>query len=283
MAKAGNPWDLPEWHFVKQEAQLVRHLLGSGATALGRANYADKKGEYYTAFFGLSVGLERICKLILVIDHALSNQGQMPPQEVVRRFGHQIEKLMDSVAEAVSRQSVTARFSRPKDSVSLKIIENLDAFADARRGRYANFEALGDPNLTAHEPISKWWNDVAEEILRQRYYGKNVQAQVEANAHMINALLGDQAFVLHTTETREQMTDLETASRRTGQTEIVQKWARYHTLTVIRWLASVYKALAWRAVYDYGYDAFFGSWEYFYTFTVDDSFLKTRKIWPLAG
>jgi hypothetical protein len=53
-----NPWDAPEWHALKREAALVRHLLGSGVTSLGRANYADNMGEYYTALFGLSVGLE---------------------------------------------------------------------------------------------------------------------------------------------------------------------------------------------------------------------------------
>jgi hypothetical protein len=35
---------------------------------LGRANYANKFGEYYTAFFGLSIGLERLAKLVLVAD-----------------------------------------------------------------------------------------------------------------------------------------------------------------------------------------------------------------------
>lgn len=281
MTRTDNPWDVPEWHFVKQEAQLVRHLLGSGATALGRANYADKKGEYYTAFFSLSVGLERLCKLILVVDHALSNYGKMPSQDVVRKFGHQIEKLMASVADAASHQLRALEFSRPQDVVAVKIVENLDAFADARRGRYANFEALGDPNLTAHEPIGKWWDEVAEEILRQRYYGTKAQEKVEANAAMMNHFLGEFTLVLHTTEKREQMTDIETASRRTGQTEIVQKWARYHALTIIRWLASVYKDMAWKAAYDRGYNAFFGSWEFFNTFILDDSFLKTRKIWPL--
>ncbi|MCM4863688.1 hypothetical protein MMS55_29130 [Escherichia coli] len=51
-----NPWDIPAWHALGREASLVTQLIGSGATAIGKANYADKIGEYYTAFFGLSVG-----------------------------------------------------------------------------------------------------------------------------------------------------------------------------------------------------------------------------------
>jgi len=60
MDRNQNPWDIPEWHALGREAALVRHLVGSGATVLGKANYADQMGEYYTAFFGLSVGLERL-------------------------------------------------------------------------------------------------------------------------------------------------------------------------------------------------------------------------------
>lgn len=278
-----NPWDIPEWHFVKQEAQLVRHLLGSGATALGRANYADKKGEYYTAFFALSVGLERLCKLILVINSAIENGGQMPSQDVVRRYGHQLEKLIDAVAAAATHQSISQNHNRPVNAIVSAIISNLDAFADARRGRYANFEALGDPNLTSHEPISKWWNEVAEPTLDQHYQGTKTQARVESNARLIDQLIGGFTLVHHTSETREMMTDVETASRRTGQTAIVQKWTRYYTLTLIRWLSDVYKEIAYKAVYEKGYDAFFGSWEFFDTFLVDDSFLRTRKAWPLQG
>jgi hypothetical protein len=71
-----NPSDIPEWHALRREATLVRQLVGAGVTALGRANYADKKGDYYTAFFGLSIGLERLVKLILVADYAISNSGR---------------------------------------------------------------------------------------------------------------------------------------------------------------------------------------------------------------
>jgi hypothetical protein len=87
-ANGGNPWDIPGWNALHREASLVRYLVGSGATALGKANYADQTGEYYTVFFGLSVGLERLAKLILVTDHAFLNKGELPQQSVVSQFGH---------------------------------------------------------------------------------------------------------------------------------------------------------------------------------------------------
>ncbi|MDJ0825829.1 MAG: hypothetical protein QNJ16_10035 [Rhodobacter sp.] len=277
----GNPWDTPEWWFVRGEAMLVRQVIGAGATALGYANYADKKGEYYRAFFELSVGLERFAKLILVIDYALSNQGRMPDENVVRKFGHNVKELLDAVEAVEQTRAFTLRHSRPKDAVPVAIVDNLDAFADAKRGRYANFTAIGNPNDDQHEPIKRWWDEVAEQILKERYYGKPSQERIEAKARMVGAMLSGFAIVQHTTETREHMTDAETASLRTGQSGLVQKWARYHTLTVVRWLAEVHREISHSAVYNAGLDAFFGSWEYFDSYRVDNDFLKSRKVWPL--
>lgn len=281
MARHKNPWDIPEWRALGREAALVRHLLGSGATALGKANYADKIGEYYTAFFGLSVGLERLAKLILVTDYAMSNEGKMPSEKVVRKFGHKLIVLLDAVDEISRKWSVNLRYSRPASSISWKIIECLDAFADARRGRYANFASLDDPNLSSEEPIKKWWDTVAKEILQHHYYGTPVQRRVEANAGVIDSLMSPISMVLYTDESGTTMQDVKSASIRTGQTDVVQRYGRYYVLSIVRWLSELLSELTDNACYQKNIDCFFGVSEYFSSFTVDDTFLKTRKIWPL--
>lgn len=281
MAGNKNPWDIPEWHALGREAALVRHLVGSGATALGKANYADKMGEYYTAFFGLSVGLERLAKLILVADYAMSNKGKMPEEKVVRKFGHKLIDLANAVDAVSSKWNLSLRYARPDYSICVRILECLDAFADARRGRYANFASLDDPNLTSEEPIKKWWAVVAEEILQNHYYGKPVQKRVETNAGIIDTLISPMSMVLYTDESGRTMQDVKSTSIRTGQTEIVQKYGRYYALSIVRWLSDLLSELAHEACYQHNIEGFFGINEYFWSFTVDDSFLKTRKIWPL--
>ena len=281
MRERSNPWDIPEWHAIGREAALVRHLVGSGVTAIGRANYADKTGEYYTAFFGLSVGLERLAKLILVADHAISNNGDMPEERVVRKFGHKLVDLANAADAVAKKHKLKLDDLHPTSEISAKIIECLDAFADAGRGRYANFVALGDPNLGQEEPIRKWWGEVAELILKEHYYGKQAQERVETQAKAVDALMSHSTMVLYINETGEAMQDVLSSSIRTGQTEIVQRYGRYYALTVVRWLAEVFSELSRSACYTHKVDAFFGVWEYFQTYTVDDRFLKTRKIWPL--
>ena len=280
MADRRDPWDNPQWHALRREAALVRHLVGSGVTALGRASYADKMGEYYTAFFGLSVGLERLAKLILVGDHAISNSGQMPEGRVVREYGHMLFALTNAADAVALKHNLKLDYSRPTTTISAKVIECLDAFADAARGRYANFAELGDPNLGREEPIRKWWGEVAALILEEHYFGGQAQAQVEARAKIAEGMMSP-ALVLQINEIGDAMQDVLSSSIRTGQTDYVQRYGRFYTLTVVRWLAGVFSELSRACCYEHNIDAFFGVWEYFQTYTVEDSLLKTRKNWPL--
>ncbi|SNB59171.1 hypothetical protein SAMN04487880_3449 [Marinobacter sp. es.042] len=277
-----NPCNSPQWHAIRRESVLARDLIGSGVTALGRANYADQLGQYYSAFFGLSVGLERLSKLVLVVDHALSNHGQMPSEDVVRRYGHRLTELLNKVDQIALEHGAHLTYQRPKDIIALSIVDCLDSFADARRGRYANFGSLDTPNLSSEEPIKSWWELVAHHILSKHYEGKQIQRNVESRANMIDSIMSGFTHVLHVDESEQTMDNVRTASVRTGQTKVVQKFGRYHTLTTVRWLSDVYTQLAKMAAYQYRYEAFFGSWEFLQTYTVDDSFLKSRKVWPLA-
>ncbi|WP_419939306.1 hypothetical protein [Candidatus Palauibacter sp.] len=276
-----NPFSIPEWHSIGRETKLVRHLLGVGATSLGRAGYGDNMGEYYIAFFGLSVGLERLAKLVLVVDHAISNDGTMPSDNMVKEYGHKLVRLFDAAAEIETRHDVRLKYDRPTDPISVKIIDSLDAFADARRGRYANFAALGNPSLSKEEPIARWWAEVATLILEPHYKGQPIQTRAEANAAAVQEVTSPFAMVLQTTESGDIMQDASTASLLTAQARVVQKFGRFHALTVVRWLSDLLSKLAQQACYTHRIHAFFGLWEHLETYTVADDVLKGRKVWPL--
>lgn len=278
----GNPWDSPGWHALHREASLIRQLIGSGVTALGRANYADKKGEYYNAFFGLSVGIERLAKLVLVMDHAIDSQGELPDQRKIRAYGHELVRLMDEVEGVCVRRSLPMEHTRPSENIPKCVIECLDTFADAKRGRYANFQTLGDPNFEAEfEPIRKWWAEVADPILQEHYKNTATERRVNANAERLHASMSSNSWVHFINESGQLMQDVRTASVWSGQTGVVQKFGRYYTLVTIRWLACVHEAISNLAIYEHGLDTFFGHTELFVTYRVEDKFLRTRKIWPL--
>ncbi len=275
-----SPIDIPEWHSIRREAKLVCQLLGSGATSLGRASYGDQMGEYYTAFFGLTIGLERLAKLILVVDHAIKNGGTMPKEKVIKKYGHKLARLLAAAADVEAKHGLKLKYKRPTGPISAKIVDLLDSFADAARGRYANFAALGDPNLSREEPIARWWEEVAKLILKSHYERKPIQARVEAKARAVHGILSPISMVLDNNESGDIIQDLDTATLRAGQTEIVQKSGRFYTLTVVRWLSELMSELALQAYSTHQIDAFSGLWEYLEPYIVPDKYLKNRKVWP---
>jgi hypothetical protein len=277
-----DPFDLPEWQAIHREASLVRQLIGSGTTALGRASYGSGLGEYYTAFFGLSVGIERLAKLILVADFAMDNAGALPWQDEVRKFGHKIRDLCNKADQISTNRGLQLDFPKPTDPICWAVVDCLDAFADARKGRYANFEAIGNPAFNpANEPVSRWWADVVEPILAKHVRGTARETVIRRNAEMVDTLIGSNSFVLHVDETGTTMSDMQAASERTGMTTWAQQYGRFYTLTVVRWLAGIFSDLSRSGGYKAGIDALFGHYELFYGYKADDKFLMTRKIWPI--
>lgn len=278
-----DPFTIPEWKALHREASLVSQILGSGATALGRASYGSGFGEYYTAFFGLSIGIERLAKLILVADYALDNGGALPGQAVVRKYGHRLKDLISKVDQIATKRGISVPYLLPNDPICAAVIDCLDAFSDASKGRYANFEAIGNPHFNAaDEPVNKWWTEVVEPILDKHYRGKRAEDGVKQRAAIINSMIGDITSVLHTNETGTVMSDLTTASERTGQTKWAQKYGRFYTLSVVRWLSHIFDEMTHTAGYQPGLDSLFGHYEFFQTYMVDDDFLLTRKVWPLT-
>lgn len=283
VSKDVDPWDIPEWQALAREAFLTRQIIGSGVTALGRADYADKKGEYYVAFFGISVGVERLAKLIFVADYSIKNAGHLPSGDTIKKFGHNLQELIEICDKISKCHSLTLKYERPINPISTSIFRCLNDFANASKGRYANFQALGDPSFGEEfEPIRRYWKEVAEPILCAHFVGTKKAKDVERNAQIAEKLMGDFTHVLHIDETGSRMGDVYTASLRSGQTPFVQKYGRYYTMLIVRWLAEIFEELSRKACTQHDIDAFFGKWEYFWTYTVDDYFLKNRKIWPLT-
>ena len=277
-----NPWDNPYWTPLHRETKLVQQLICNAVTSLSKASYADGLGSYYTAFFGLSIGIERLAKLIIVCDYALENNDEFPDKSQLKAYGHNLIELCDAALKIADKRGLEPTYNFPNQSIHKAILKELDSFADAKKGRYDNFKVLkGVSNQSQFEPLTSWWSNVAEAILKSHYYGKRAENKVEANAKAGDAMVGSFTSVLHFDELGETMESYYIASRHTGKTEIVQKWSRFHSLEIVRGLASIFKVLYFDAAYKDRKDQFFGHWELLYTFLVEDKYLKTRKIWPL--
>jgi hypothetical protein len=107
----------PAWHALGREAQLAGTQLASGITILGKANHAQK-GLYTQALFALSIGFERLGKLILVTEYAIENKGSWLTDEQLRKKGHDIAGLVGACEPIAKKYVATKPFGqRPNVSV----------------------------------------------------------------------------------------------------------------------------------------------------------------------
>ena len=198
----------PRWCFIRKECTLVRGLIGSGITELGKASYRDGEWHYYNAFFSLSIGIERLAKLILLADGIITNEGILPKKKTVTGHRHHLGKLLREVDKISTRHTINLIYPCQFNEISKAIIYCLNSFANAKQGRYFNIEALWDANTSNKiEPIKQWWQKIAEPILDAHYYNKDVEQGVENYASLVLERMQARNSLFYLDETRKEIKD----------------------------------------------------------------------------
>ncbi len=267
-----------QWRAVQREAQLAAEQIAHGVTALGRANHAQT-GHYTQAFFGLSIGLERIGKLIFLADHAIKNDGAFPTDNELRRIGHNLESLLP-MCELIGSGLDSDReyIARPVDPIHRGIEQVLSLFAT--KLRYYNLNHLAGTGQDQQDPVALWWDKVATPIC-DRHYSKQQRKKVEADAAIMEDSFGDKSMVVHSTEGGESIQDLYTLFACGGATRVVQKYGRLYSLQIVRWLSSMIVELSHRGAYGQRIEALLGPHEPFGIFVNEDKYLRDRKTWSI--
>lgn len=153
------------WFLLEQEGLLAQACLCNGLTALHRANLGDKKGLFYSAFFELSIGFERVLKLVLILDHMANNKLAPPPSKYIEGFRHDLIRLFDATKTVCTTRGLTFLDEFPPDSLPIRILDFLDRFADTG-GRYSNINKLtGHKHQAVDDPIVKW-GEIASQIMQ---------------------------------------------------------------------------------------------------------------------
>lgn len=262
--------------FIVHECQLIDSIVGNGIIALGRANLREYKGEYYRAFFELSIGIERISKLILAAGYAIENNGKLPDDVYYKKFSHDLVKLLDQVERTLSDHSIKQEIKRPADKTSKSIVNNLNEFSDASTGRYSNFSSMANINNNNYDPIKNWWETTGHGILSEHYYGKLAETQAKELARERKEIAGKEDSCVFRDENGELAIGVDNLTILMMKTEVIQNWSQTYTLRIIRWLAdSLFNISA--TTND---TSFFGSMYSFYRYIVPDNNLKVYKIWP---
>lgn len=280
--RLSDPTQTSEWRAIALECKLTRQLCGSGLTSISRADYATGLGEYYSAFFALSVGIERLCKLILCFFEHKSTKT-FPSQKRFREYGHNLTRLTGTVRNHEETTNLSREYDSLDDEICTAIISHLSAFASASEGRYANFLIMETGrHVATYEPVSEWNNLVGGKILDRHFRGTRSESSARDRARVIEALLGTYSTVQHTSEDWSRLTTVEAASFRTAENKVLQKFGRFYSFKIIRSLAEIFNEATRMHGYEEGGELWFGHYEHFQTFTLPNSFGLSRKNWPLT-
>jgi hypothetical protein len=139
------------YQLLEQESLIVRSCLCTGLTDLRKAN--QEKGRNYTAFFQLSIGIERMAKLALILDYMAQNNLQAPGERHVRAYGHDLVTLYNKVKSTSQLRGHEIASSFALSPLATQVLEFLSDFAKGMR--YANLDELATGS-SQRKPLEEW-------------------------------------------------------------------------------------------------------------------------------
>ncbi len=157
---------------LANEASLTFSLLGNGLNALRKADLYNK-GLYYQAFFSLSIGIERLLKIIVISKYRVNNDGNFPNDIDPREFGHGLIKLCEYIG---------VKFD--VNSLHIRMVAFLNDFA--KKSRYYNIDTMMNASARYDDPLSDWYL-LSQEILNYSKKKKIIQNKQEL-ANLIDSV-----------------------------------------------------------------------------------------------
>ncbi|WP_336333801.1 hypothetical protein [Pseudomonas putida] len=146
---------------LQQEGLLARTSLLSGIDLLLKANLDETKaGNFYSAFFQLTIGIERLLKLVIITNHMLENNYKPPTDDELRKkYGHNIKSTYLHALSVRNKWGNEKVIAPEADSIEEKILDFLERFAN--KSRYYNLRELN--NTTEDRgPLGDWYSICTE-------------------------------------------------------------------------------------------------------------------------
>nr|WP_156889300.1 hypothetical protein [Halomonas sp. 1513] len=260
---------------LQKEALFTKEVLGAGATQIRKANYANK-GIYFQAFTSLATGLERIGKLCLMLDYYASNGGSFPDFKYLKNeIGHDIELLYERSLEVAARRGVKFYFLKNLEGeIHKEILKVLSAFA--KGDRYSNINLLVNSKQQG-DPVASWVESVDLPLFQKRVSERKKET-IAHNARAMAELTGGLIHVQHTSETGQEITDVEQGSLLTGIQQAVAPYRQLYVIHIIRFWSELLRSIQYTAMELGKPDIPFFS-EIIAPFVNNDSYIRTRKTW----
>ena len=160
-----------EWYLFAQEASLSHANLLAGFDALRKVN-AEQRGNFYSAFFGLSIGLERLFKIVVVLDFKKKHSLAKPTNRDLRRMGHCLSESYQRCKKIGKSYQLPDDFAWSEEgSPGSQFLDILSEFASG--SRYYNLDQIvGEDH---HKEPIKAWIAIQKKIGLESLSGKRLE------------------------------------------------------------------------------------------------------------
>jgi len=268
----------PEWHLINQESDLICSCIYNGLNELRRANIHDN-GSFYSVFFNLTIGFERLLKLTLIIDYMQANGLKCPTSNYVRSHGHDLLGLLDTCQRCANTLNVPCDLSFSNSTIKKEIINHLNDYSNGLR--YHNLDSLQGKSK-GPDPLESW-NLIINNIYKNEVPIRK-KSKVETNAKLVSDVFRDCSSVLHHGLDQTPL-DIDSFSLIPSQISAVAPYLTLHIIDIINEINKIHFAVAdltHQACHRLGQrePAVPFVQEGFVIFGNDRSYLLKKKRWP---
>jgi hypothetical protein len=138
---------------LQNEGYLMQGCLKASLSGILAGTNAQP-GPLYAAFFNYATGMERLLKILLLLDK-WHREGQFLTNEELKAKGHKLQNLHQDVLPLFQQYGVTWEASYGPDKINAELLSFLSDFANG--SRYYNLNALADGTAQAEKnPIYRW-------------------------------------------------------------------------------------------------------------------------------
>jgi len=275
----------PRFIALNREAELAKRVTCSGLSALRKASPA-RPGVYYDGFFGISIGLERLAKLVWLVDECTARGGSFPSDSDLRVLGHNILALLGKASAIQSNRpgsqssiSKNSHSTLATDNITSLIVEFLSEFAQATR--YFNVDFMvGGRSVQIGDPIKIWHRKVGTAILASPQISAKRQRWFEQATSGASAL--SPAIVIATASDGTPLNDVAALLLREYEASEINKQAQWKVLGIVRFLSLLLIDVG-GAAHAGGYAFVPDFREHFGFFCGDDAIIRRYRVWPPRG
>lgn len=167
-----------QFRLLSQEGHLASRAFLSGFQEMASIDY-DRPGTVYSTLFQLSMALERLMKIVIILDHMEHHNFSAPTDKELRKLGHSLTALYSAAETVGGRIGVIEGWFRTP-AIQTEILSTLSEFA--KGSRYFNINQLvnGAGNI---DPLTRWFSVHLKLAKASLSYKRRERMMARSRAH----------------------------------------------------------------------------------------------------